>query len=90
MPNLVTSENLLRLITENLPDLLWIKDLEGNYIYANDATAKILLNTVPENLIGKDDLYFIKKLDHFVEIDFYYDSLEELSFEDIEKINKEG
>jgi len=37
-----------------------------------------------------DDLYFIKKLDHFVEIDFYYDSLEELSFEDIEKINKEG
>ncbi len=35
-----------------------------------------------------DDLYFIKKLDHFVEIDFYYDSLEELSFEDIEKISK--
>lgn len=35
-----------------------------------------------------DDLYFIKKLDHFVEIDFYYDSLAELSFEDIEKINK--
>lgn len=37
-----------------------------------------------------DDLYFVKKLDHFVEIDFYYDSLEELSFEDIEEINKEG
>ena len=35
-----------------------------------------------------DDLYFIKKLDHFVEIDFYYDSLEVVSFEDIEKINK--
>ena len=35
-----------------------------------------------------DDLYFIKKLDHFVEIDFYYDSLEDVSFEDIEKINK--
>lgn len=35
-----------------------------------------------------DDLYYIKKLDHFVEIDFYYDSLEEISFEDIEKINK--
>lgn len=37
-----------------------------------------------------DDLYFVKKLDHFVEIDFYYDSLEELSFEDIEELNKEG
>ena len=35
-----------------------------------------------------DDLYFVKKLEHFVEIDFYYDSLEELSFEDIEKIKK--
>lgn len=35
-----------------------------------------------------DDLYFVKKLDHFVEIDFYYDSLEELGFEDIEKIKK--
>jgi putative phosphoribosyl transferase len=35
-----------------------------------------------------DDLYFIKKLDHFVEIDFYYDSLDDVSFEDIEKIIK--
>ena len=35
-----------------------------------------------------DDLYYIKKLDHFVEIDFYYDSLDDVSFEDIEKINK--
>ncbi|MDD2291839.1 MAG: phosphoribosyltransferase family protein [Aliarcobacter sp.] len=35
-----------------------------------------------------DDLYFIKKLDHFVTINFYYDSLDDVSFEDIEKINK--
>ena len=35
-----------------------------------------------------DDLYFIKKLDHFVSINFYYDSLDDVSFEDIEKINK--
>ena len=35
-----------------------------------------------------DDLYFIKKLDHFVEIDFYYDSLDDVSFEDLEKIVK--
>jgi putative phosphoribosyl transferase len=35
-----------------------------------------------------DDLYFIKKLDHFVEIDFYYDSLEDVSFEDLKKIIK--
>ena len=35
-----------------------------------------------------DDLYYIKSLDHFVSINFYYDSLEDVSFEDIEKINK--
>jgi len=35
-----------------------------------------------------DDLYFIKKLDHFIAINFYYDSLDDISFEDIEKINK--
>lgn len=35
-----------------------------------------------------DDLYYIKNLDHFVSINFYYDSLDDVSFEDIEKINK--
>ena len=35
-----------------------------------------------------DDLYFVKKLDHFVAINFYYDSLDDVSFEDLEKIIK--
>ena len=35
-----------------------------------------------------DDLYFVKKLDHFIAINFYYDSLDDVSFEDLEKINK--
>ena len=35
-----------------------------------------------------DDLYFVKKLDHFVSINFYYDSLVDVTFEDIEIINK--
>lgn len=35
-----------------------------------------------------DDLFFIKNLDHFVSIDFYYDSLEEVTLDDIEKLNK--
>ena len=29
--------NLLKLLTQNLPDMLWIKDSEGIYIYANQA-----------------------------------------------------
>ncbi len=35
-----------------------------------------------------DDLYYIEKLDHFIGIDFYYDELNEIKFEDIKKINK--
>ncbi len=35
-----------------------------------------------------DDLYYIKKLDHFIAINFYYDSLDDIEFEDIEKIKK--
>lgn len=36
-----------------------------------------------------DDLYYVKKLDHFVAINFYYDKLEDIKFEDIEKIKKD-
>lgn len=35
-----------------------------------------------------DDLYFVKKLDHFIAINFYYDVLNDIEFEDIEKIKK--
>jgi len=30
-----------------------------------------------------DDLYYVKNLDHFIEIDFYYDKLEEITYEEI-------
>ena len=52
------------------------------------ATPILPTRSIPSIESIADDLYYVKKLDHFVEIDFYYDSLEELSFEDIEKINK--
>jgi len=35
-----------------------------------------------------DDLYYVKKLDHFVSIDFYYEELEEITFEAIKEIIK--
>lgn len=37
-----------------------------------------------------DDLYYVKKLDHYIEADYYYNNLEELNFEDIERIKNEG
>lgn len=30
-----------------------------------------------------DDLYYVKNLDHFIAIDFYYDELEEVTYEEI-------
>ncbi len=35
-----------------------------------------------------DDLYYVKKLDHFVSIDFYYEDLEDITFEKIQEIVK--
>lgn len=35
-----------------------------------------------------DDLYYVKKLNHFISIDFYYDSLNDVAFEELEKTNK--
>lgn len=35
-----------------------------------------------------DDLYYVRKLDHFVSIDFYYEELEEVTFEKVQEITK--
>ncbi len=32
-----------------------------------------------------DDLYYVKNLDHFITIDFYYDELETITYEEIKK-----
>lgn len=35
-----------------------------------------------------DDLYYVKKLEHFVAINFYYDTLDDIDFEKLEILNK--
>lgn len=37
-----------------------------------------------------DDLYYVKKLEHFIAIDYYYESLEEITFEEIKNIKDKG
>lgn len=37
-----------------------------------------------------DDLYYVKNLDHYIEGNFYYENLNSLTIEDIEKIKNEG
>ncbi|MDD2652924.1 MAG: PAS domain S-box protein [Sulfurimonas sp.] len=54
-------ENFLELITEHFPDMLWVKDLHGRYLYANRAICENLLMTDTEEVIGKTDIFFAKR-----------------------------
>ena len=57
MNNSLQSENFLKLISKHLPDMLWAKDLEGNYLYANDSICRSLLMATPDEVTGKNDVY---------------------------------
>ncbi len=51
--------NLLRLMCDNVPDMIWAKDLEKNFLFANRAICRDLLNAKDtEEPLGKNDLFF--------------------------------
>jgi PAS domain S-box-containing protein len=53
------NSELLKLLTQNLPDMLWVKDLQGAYIYVNQAICDGLLMAEDiDEPIGKNDLFF--------------------------------
>lgn len=50
---------LLRLITDNVTDMIWAKDLNKRYLFANKAICEQLLNAEnTDEPIGKDDMFF--------------------------------
>ncbi|MCX7828847.1 MAG: PAS domain-containing protein [Thermanaerothrix sp.] len=50
---------LLRTMCDNVPDMIWAKDLNKRYIFANRALAEKLLNAKDtDEPIGKTDLFF--------------------------------
>jgi diguanylate cyclase (GGDEF)-like protein/PAS domain S-box-containing protein len=50
---------LLRLITDNVSDMIWAKDLHNRYIFANQAMCQKLLNAHDtDEPIGRDDMFF--------------------------------
>jgi PAS domain S-box-containing protein len=50
---------LLRRITDNMPDMLWAKDLNNRYIFANKAMCEKLFNTKDTNEpVGRNDMFF--------------------------------
>ena len=53
---------MLRLMCDNLPELIWAKDLEGKYIFVNKSCCENLLNAKnTDEPIGKTDLYFAER-----------------------------
>ncbi len=51
--------SLLRLMADTMPDMLWAKNLEREYIFANQAICDQLLNAADTNEpLGKTDLFF--------------------------------
>lgn len=50
---------LMRLITDNVPDLIWAKDMDDRYLFANQAICdKLLMCDCPDKAIGKTDMFF--------------------------------
>ena len=58
MKSTLQAGNFLKIISKHLPDMLWAKDLEGNYLYANESICKNLLMAKTNEVIGKNDIYF--------------------------------
>jgi PAS domain S-box-containing protein len=53
---------LMRLMTDTVPDLIWAKDLDDRYLFANKAICeKLLMCEEQESPIGKTDLFFAKR-----------------------------
>ena len=51
--------DLLELLTQHLPDMLWVKDVDGKYVYANKAICDgLLMAKDVDEPIGKNDVFF--------------------------------
>lgn len=53
---------LMRLLTDTVPDLIWAKDLDDRYLFANKAICeKLLMCEEQESPLGKSDLFFAQR-----------------------------
>ncbi|MGH8317462.1 MAG: methyl-accepting chemotaxis protein [Steroidobacteraceae bacterium] len=49
---------MLRTLIDNLPDLIYVKDVDGRFLLANVAVARIMGAKTPSELLGKNDFDF--------------------------------
>ena len=51
--------DILRTLTDNLPDMLWIKDVQGRYLFANKSICEnLLMAKDTSEPVGQTDVYF--------------------------------
>ena len=54
--------NLLRLMCDNVPDLIWSKDLEGRFLFVNQAMCdNLIMCDRPDKALGKTDMFFAEQ-----------------------------
>lgn len=55
-------DSLLRLMCDNVPDMIWAKDLEGRYLFVNQAMASgLLCASDTSEPVGRTDLFFAQR-----------------------------
>lgn len=58
---LADERNLLRILMDNLPDSIYVKDTKSRFVIGNAAVAQRLGAETPDDIIGKRDLDFFPK-----------------------------
>jgi len=56
-----SESTMLRTLIDNLPDLIYVKDVDGRFLLANVAVARIMGAKSPGELLGKSDFDFHPK-----------------------------
>jgi PAS domain S-box-containing protein len=57
--NLIDERNQLRKLIDNIPDYIYLKDAEGNFIITNTAFAKLVKAVTPDELAGMKNIDMI-------------------------------
>ena len=54
--------NLMRLMTDNMPDMIWAKDMDGRYMFVNQAMCdNLIMCDCPDRAIGMTDMIIAER-----------------------------